>query len=310
MPSVELNGVSLYYTWKSASQVGPLPVANPTLVFVHGLGSSSSFYASVVPGLVEAGFSCLALDTYEMLDIDGKCCNSGSCQSKSGGEVRPIKRLAEDVAALMGKLKIAAEHTVLVGHSMGCLIVSELASSRRVAGTVLLGPIRPSSALANVFQERIKTVSLCPFQENAAAVVVVNLKTIDVCSDGMEAMADVIPSAATGSKCSLTQQAFVRALLMSQTVEGYSASCKAIAEATTPDYGGIKCPLMVIAGADDKTAPVEIAQDVLNSHLSSWGTRMEDKHIEVLEGVGHWHCVEAAGQITEIVRTFLGGLSS
>lgn len=34
-----------------------------TFVFIHGLGSSHSFYAAIIPSLVRQGFTCLAIDT-------------------------------------------------------------------------------------------------------------------------------------------------------------------------------------------------------------------------------------------------------
>ncbi len=62
MPFTETNGKLLYYTWNSTdrSQKG----SGLTLLLIHGLGSSSSFYAPIVPYLTAAGFSCLAVDTH------------------------------------------------------------------------------------------------------------------------------------------------------------------------------------------------------------------------------------------------------
>ena len=58
MPFARVNDKCLYYFVRSPTR------SALTLVFIHGLGSSSSFYATVIPGLVEAGFSCLAIDTH------------------------------------------------------------------------------------------------------------------------------------------------------------------------------------------------------------------------------------------------------
>lgn len=60
MPFVTVNDRSLYYFLRR-------PAASKealTLVFIHGLGSSSSFYATIIPYLVEAGFTCLSIDTH------------------------------------------------------------------------------------------------------------------------------------------------------------------------------------------------------------------------------------------------------
>lgn len=58
MPRATINGKEIFYSWKPARQAGL------TLLLIHGLGGSGAFYAPVIPGLVAAGFSCLAMDTY------------------------------------------------------------------------------------------------------------------------------------------------------------------------------------------------------------------------------------------------------
>ena len=78
----------------------------------------------------------------------------------------------------------------------------------------------------------------------------------------MEPMAQTIPFAATGSKATLLQKAFIRTLLLSQKPEGYNALCGAIAKAEVPSYSTIKAPVLVLAGEEDKTSPVADAQKI------------------------------------------------
>lgn len=56
MPFTEINGKKIFYSWLPASRAGL------TFYFVHGLGGAHSFWAPCIPGLVAAGFSCLAID--------------------------------------------------------------------------------------------------------------------------------------------------------------------------------------------------------------------------------------------------------
>lgn len=56
MPFTEIKGKKIFYSWKPASRAGL------TLFFIHGLGGAHSFWSPVIPGLVESGFSCLAID--------------------------------------------------------------------------------------------------------------------------------------------------------------------------------------------------------------------------------------------------------
>jgi pimeloyl-ACP methyl ester carboxylesterase len=60
--------------------------------------------------------------------------------------------------ALLAALEIDAKHTIIVGHSMGAIVASELALHLNPLGVVLIGPVNPSPALADVFAARIELV--------------------------------------------------------------------------------------------------------------------------------------------------------
>lgn len=80
----------------------------------------------------------------------------------------------------------------------------------------------------------------------------------------MEAMADTIPRAATGSRSTSTQHAFIRTLLLAQDAAGYISLCKVIADAEPPKYDKITSPMLLLAGAEDKSAPLEGCQLIFN----------------------------------------------
>ena len=120
--------------------------------------------------------------------------------------------------------------------------------------------------------------------------------------EGMTPMANSIPDAATGSKSTSEQKAFIRALLMAQDPAGYISLCKVIVNAEPPDYAAIQAPFIIIAGEEDKSAPLDGCKEILE------GISSTDKKIVVLDGVGHWHCVEAADQVGKIIAGFCEGL--
>lgn len=91
-------------------------------------------------------------------------------------------------------------------------------------------------------------------------------------AEGMEGVANVVPFATTGPKATATQKAFIRALLLAQTAEGYKSLCRTIANAKRPRYEDIKCPLLIIAGSHDKTAPLTGSQDILNRYVHARGS--------------------------------------
>ncbi|KAJ4245010.1 hypothetical protein NW762_014216 [Fusarium torreyae] len=230
MPFLDVENKRLFYARVDAETTSKVP--GPVLVFIHGLGSSHSFYMPVMGQLAAAGYSSVALDVY----------GSGLSELSPGIESPTFDTIACDVEGLLTGLNIRPEDAVAVGHSMGGVVVPKLASKCSLRGAVLIGPVLPKAALADVFNTRIETVR----------------------KDGMEPMAKTIPFAATGSKSTLTQKAFIRALLLSQKPEGYIALCQAIAKADLPSYSSIKCPLLILAGEEDKTSPVPDAKKILN----------------------------------------------
>lgn len=142
MPHITLNNKSLYYVVNEPEQQ-----PNATLLLIHGLGSSSSFYYPVIPFLVKAGIRCIALDTY------------GSGLSHFTGTHQDVETIAKDSVALLDTLKVQEPVTV-VGHSMGGIVASHLAATcpERVQNVVLIGPVNPSENVAKVFEERIANV--------------------------------------------------------------------------------------------------------------------------------------------------------
>ncbi|KAJ4006460.1 hypothetical protein NW766_010549 [Fusarium irregulare] len=230
MPFLEVRGKKLFYARVDGK--GQPKGRNPVLVFIHGLGSSHTFYIPVMHQLAESGYNSVALDVY------------GSAQSQlvSGVEAPTFETIVDDILGLLQGLDIPSDNIVVVGHSMGGIVVPMLASKCRLQGAVLLGPVLPRAALADIFNARIETVK----------------------KDGMEPMAQTIPFAATGSKATLLQKAFIRTLLLSQKPEGYNALCGAIAKAEVPSYSTINSPVLVLAGEEDKTSPVADAQKIFD----------------------------------------------
>ena len=154
---------------------------------------------------------------------------------------------------------------------MGCIIASELACLRMLAGVVLIGAINPTPKYGEVFSKRIQIVQT----RKSAETLRESAGLSRICwqsflQEGMEAMADTIPMAATGSKSNSVHHAFIRALLLSQSPEGYVSLCRTIISAKTPYYSKINCPVLFIAGAEDQTATLSDTRDIMAryAHIS------------------------------------------
>ncbi|PGH20100.1 hypothetical protein AJ80_03668 [Polytolypa hystricis UAMH7299] len=272
MPFKTINSKSLYYTLTPGSSTAS-PSSSPiTILFIHGLGSSSSFYYPIIPHLSQLGFRCLALDTH------------GSGASAYSGTGNSIASIAADALGLLDALDIKQD-VVVVGHSMGGIIASYLAASdesNRFKGVVLVGPVNPNPGAAEIFSKRIQTVE----------------------ADGMEPMATTIPIAATGSKSTPLVHAFIRQLIISTDPQAYISLCRAIAEAPVPDYSQIEIPMLLLAGDEDKSAPMEGCKMI----LEEYATPSTKKKIVTLGGVGHWHILEAPEETGRVIGEFLGEL--
>ncbi len=115
----------------------------------------------------------------------------------------------------------------------------------------------------------------------------------------MEPLANTVPTAATSSQSTSITKAFIRELLLQNDTDGYIANCNVSANAITPDYKTIKAPFMIIAGEEDKSAPLEGCRHIFENVVDS-----EFKKMEVLEKCGHWHCIEASDRVGPLVAKF------
>jgi pimeloyl-ACP methyl ester carboxylesterase len=83
---------------------------------------------------------------------------SGLSELSPEAEAPTFDTIASDIEALLKGLSIPFRDVVAVGHSMGGIIVPKLALKCNLRGAVLIGPVLPKPALANVFNTRIETV--------------------------------------------------------------------------------------------------------------------------------------------------------
>lgn len=119
--------------------------------------------------------------------------------------------------------------------------------------------------------------------------------------DGVESLAITVPLSATGRSSTPLHHAFIRNLILSMPAENYTSLCRVIATAKKPNYATIMVPLLIIAGSEDTTAPMAGCESI----LENYSTRKEQKKIEVLGGIGHWHCIEAGDIVARHIRGFV-----
>ncbi|KAI9811777.1 MAG: hypothetical protein M1827_005322 [Pycnora praestabilis] len=112
-------------------------------------------------------------------------------------------------------------------------------------------------------------------------------------------MANTIPTAAKVSHSTPLHHAFICELLLAQDATGCVFLCRAIASAEAPDYGKIKVPALILAGEEDKSAPIEGCERIYESIGCS------EKTYSLMACERHWHCVEDPDEVgKEIVRFY------
>ncbi|KAF2853954.1 alpha/beta-hydrolase [Plenodomus tracheiphilus IPT5] len=259
MPFLRLGYKRIHYT-----DLKPQGEVRETFILVHGLGSSQDYYHAVAQGLVANGFRCIIFD------------NTGAGRSPYTFIEQSVQTLGEDVIGILDALEVPK--AVVVGHSMGGIVAADLAAERsdRLVAAVLVGPVYPSKNAGPIFEKRIETVE----------------------KEGMQPLADTIPQAAAGRNSSPLAKGFIRELLLGQDPAGYMSNCRVIINARVPDYSKISIPILILAGEEDKSAPLEGCKKMFEEIGTS------EKRLEIIQGVGHWHCLEAFDEVVQLIQTF------
>lgn len=235
------------------------------VVLLHGLGSTSSVFEPQVMAL---------RDRFQMIRYD----LDGAGRSPLSGPLS-IDGWVADLAALLDKHGIAKAR--FVGHSLGTLILQHFAvlHPERVVKLCLIGVNRaPPEARRVAVRERVAKVRAEGIPSIAATVV----------------KGGVSPATYAGKP---EVVGFVRELLLRQSTEGYAACCEAMAASNAADISKIKCPVLVVAGADDAVSPP--------ANGAGFASELTDAKYVELPKCGHWHPIEQPAALNDALAGFL-----
>ena len=230
MPTVSVNGISLFYTDTGDGEV---------VLLIHGLGSSSGDWEPQVPVLASR---------YRVLAVDLR----GHGQSSKPAGPYSIAMFADDVAELIEALGVSPCH--VVGLSLGAMITLELAATRadivRSAVVVNAGPHFVPSTL------RQKAMVL--------------QRMLVVRTVGLEKLGHVVAERTLPNEDQVELRERVAAVIADNDKDAYVASMKAIIGWSVVDrLGQITSPVLVVASEYDytpvsaKVAIVDGAEDAL-----------------------------------------------
>jgi len=238
----------------------------PTVMFLHGIGGSSTVYRAQAEALAAAGFQALRPDL------------AGAGRSPLASTPISIDSHASDVIEILAVLNI--DRVVLVGHSMGTLVARAIAAMRPelVSGLVLLGAVEaPAPPAAELIRNRARQI-----RQMGSAAVAEQILNLSLSADTHRLRPEIT--------------AFIRELICAQDAEGYAANNEALAAAPDPGDVAAHLPVLLVAGEKDTLSPPELSARIAAGH--------EKRSLAVLPGIGHWIPLEAADQVAALLVAF------
>jgi pimeloyl-ACP methyl ester carboxylesterase len=266
--TIELDGVNFAYEERGSSSQGE----EGAIVFVHGLGGSFHSWWAQLAACEARGRWALAYD------------QRGAGRSAKPPGPYSVELWAQDLEMLLDGLGV--ERAVLVGHSVGCMIVEHAAlrCADRVRGIVMVGgALRWRPEAAPVFAERIRLARAGRMNEIAATVAETGLS--ETCRAANPAL--------WGLFCELIAANDPHAY-------GDWSAATAAAEMIEPERVG--CPALAACGELDPVTPPAFARAVAEA--------IPDGRTTVIEGAAHWCQVEAPAAVNDTVLRFLDEIAT
>ena len=224
----------------------------PPIVFLHGLGASSSSFQPLLDSL--GGFRCIRPDL------------PGAGRSSVPFAKITMDSLVEAVRDVLRTVAGAPAH--LVAHSMGTAVALRVAAAapEDVLSLTLFGPIgAPGDAARERLRDRARLVR----------------------QNGMIAVADAVAAAGLSTTTKSTNPivlAYVRESHLRQDAEGFAQSCEALADAGGLDLRRLRAPALLVTGEDDPIAPPTAVQALADAIKSA--------KVRILARCGHWTPLE------------------
>jgi 3-oxoadipate enol-lactonase len=234
------------------------------LILVHGLGGSTNTWYPQSQ-VLKRDFRVVAYD------LTG----SGRSPVKTG---IPIESHVSDLLDVIRQT--GGQHVHLAGHSMGTIICQHLSAAHpdMVHSLALVGPFpEPAPPARDALKARAAKAR----------------------KEGLREIANAIVDAGTSSDTKINQPAaaaFVRESIMAQSAEGYASNCDALAVASRADLSRIACPVLLLTGDQDRSAPPDVGRAMASS--------ISIAEMQVLAGCGHWATIERAKQVSYAMTMF------
>ena len=248
----------------------------PPIVFVHGFGCARSDWDNQV-----AHFQ----PSHETVAVD----LGGHGTSPGGPEHRRLETHGADVAALLEKLNLPP--AVLVGHSMGCRVVTAAAAlvPDRVKALILVDGSRQGEANSKAHEARAKTLADIGYQAYAKSAFEQMFG-----HDYDKAKAATILQRAMDRPAGIAGPLFV-------DIGRYDSECMDAL------LSSVRVPMLAIQTTkltpDGRRVPVESGETT--PYLDLLRSKVKGVAIDIIPGIGHFPQLERPRETNAMIAAFL-----
>lgn len=258
MDCVRINDVLLHYRLAG-------PADAPVLALANSLGTDARIWDGVIEALSSR---------YRVLSYDKR--GHGLSDTPPGDYA--LDDHVDDLAGLLDHLGI--ERLALAGVSVGGLIAQ---------GFALRDP------------ERLTALILCDTAPKVGDASGWNARIDTVRKDGLGAIADMVMDrwfSPDFQQQRPDELAMWRNLFLRSDPEGYAATCATLRDTDlTAQIGAIAVPTLVVAGAADRSTPVDLVRGCAEAIAGA--------RFKILDGVGHIPSIEQPAALAALMEQFV-----
>jgi len=257
MPFVQLNNIVHRYVDEGAKE-------KPAIVFANSLGSDLRIWDEVAARLA-ADFRVIRYD------------KRGHGLTDAVPAPYSAKDLADDVARLLDALEIG--QAVICGVSVGGIIAQSLALNH---------------------PRRVRALALCDTGARIGSVESWQQRIGTVQTGGLKALESPTMERWFSAQFRARRPADIRGystMLLQTSVVGYIGTCCALRDADFRAMAArIKCPTLVLCGAEDISTPPELAKELADL--------IPGARFTLIENAGHLPCIEQPAIVAERMMQF------
>jgi len=260
---LNLNGLKVRYLESGKGEKNHV-------LFIHGLGSAADRWMKI-PDRMPSNFHSMAIDLPGFGESD-----------KPSNLEYTVDHFREFIVSFLKETSVPNEKTILVGHSLGGYIASEIAIQNhdQVKQLVLVDSSGMLNRPTPILDEYLNA-AMNPTKENVRQVL-----------EKMVADPSRIPSQLV--------EGFIRRINLPNAKNAFrltlenSANTK-IGLKRLRQINGI--PTLILWGSQDKVIPVE--------HSKFFTDSIDDSRLEIIDDAGHAPFAEKPDQVSEILKNFL-----